>query len=103
MNGYQLLNEVGSGGTLSSLFTILSLFTEDVKISWQDASGSLDGRSESPSETHGQNRSHSHMHRQQPSTLEVQSERGRRRSRTPSSMESTVVAADVCGFPSSSL
>jgi lysophospholipid hydrolase len=35
-NGYQLLNEVGSGGTLSSPFTILSLFTEDVKISWQD-------------------------------------------------------------------
>ncbi|KAJ7361203.1 hypothetical protein DFH08DRAFT_843456 [Mycena albidolilacea] len=37
MNGYQLLNEVGSGGTLSSLFTILSLFTEDVKMGWQDA------------------------------------------------------------------
>lgn len=36
MNGYQLLNEVGSGGTLSSLFTILSLFTEDIKISWQE-------------------------------------------------------------------
>ncbi len=36
MNGYQLLNEVGAGGTLSSLFTILSLFTEDVKMSWQD-------------------------------------------------------------------
>ncbi|KAF7347414.1 Lysophospholipase NTE1 [Mycena venus] len=36
MNGYQLLNEVGSGGTLSSLFTILSLFTEDVKMSWQN-------------------------------------------------------------------
>ncbi|KIY73513.1 patatin-domain-containing protein [Cylindrobasidium torrendii FP15055 ss-10] len=36
MNGYQLLNEVGSGGTLSSLFTILGLFTEDVKMSWQD-------------------------------------------------------------------
>ena len=36
MNGYQLLNEVRSGGTLSSLFTILSLFTEDVKMSWQD-------------------------------------------------------------------
>jgi lysophospholipid hydrolase len=35
MNGYELMNEVGSGGTLSSLFTILSLFTEDVKISWQ--------------------------------------------------------------------
>lgn len=36
MNGYQLLNEVGSGGMVSSLFTILSLFTEDVHISWQD-------------------------------------------------------------------
>ena len=36
MNGYQLLNEVGTGGTLSSLFTILSLFTENVKISWKD-------------------------------------------------------------------
>ncbi|KAF9074991.1 hydrolase [Rhodocollybia butyracea] len=39
VNGYQLLNEVGSGGTLSSLFTILSLFTEDVKMSWQDDHG----------------------------------------------------------------
>jgi len=38
MNGYQLLNEVGSGGTLSSLFTILSLFTEEVQMSWQDES-----------------------------------------------------------------
>jgi lysophospholipid hydrolase len=38
MNGYQLLNEVGSGGTLSSLFTILSLFTEDVHISWDESS-----------------------------------------------------------------
>ncbi|KII93959.1 hypothetical protein PLICRDRAFT_36181 [Plicaturopsis crispa FD-325 SS-3] len=47
MNGYQLLNEVGSGGTLSSLFTILSLFTEDVKISWQD------GESDAPSEADG--------------------------------------------------
>ncbi|TRM61508.1 hypothetical protein BD626DRAFT_501259 [Schizophyllum amplum] len=36
MNGYHLMNEVTSGGTVSSLFTILSLFTEDVKISWQD-------------------------------------------------------------------
>ncbi|KAG8896741.1 phosphatidylcholine and lysophosphatidylcholine phospholipase, partial [Tulasnella sp. 403] len=36
MNGYQLLNEVGSGGTLSSLFTILSLFTENVRLSWRD-------------------------------------------------------------------
>ena len=36
MNGYQLMNEVGSGGTLSSLFTIVSLFTEDVKIGFQN-------------------------------------------------------------------
>ncbi|KZT30963.1 patatin-domain-containing protein [Neolentinus lepideus HHB14362 ss-1] len=35
-NGYQLLNEVKNGGTLSSLFTILSLFTEDVKMSWEN-------------------------------------------------------------------
>ncbi|KAG2155690.1 hypothetical protein DEU56DRAFT_768678 [Suillus clintonianus] len=41
MNGYQLINEVGSGGTLSSLFSILSLFTEHIKISWQE-----DGRSD---------------------------------------------------------
>lgn len=33
-NGYHLLNEVSTGGTLSSLFSILSLFTEDVKLSW---------------------------------------------------------------------
>ena len=39
MSGYQLLNEVGSGGTVSSLFTILSLFTEDVQLRWtEDAS-----------------------------------------------------------------
>lgn len=31
-SGVQLLNEVQSGGTLSSLFTILRLFTEDVKL-----------------------------------------------------------------------
>jgi len=51
MNGYQLLNEVGSGGTLSSLFTILSLFTEDVKMSWQDGDPVEvipDGLSDSP-------------------------------------------------------
>lgn len=41
LNGYQLMNEVGAGGTISSLFTILSLFTEDVEMSWQDDSDSL--------------------------------------------------------------
>jgi hypothetical protein len=34
LNGYDLLTEVSSGGTLSSLFTILSLFTEDIRLSW---------------------------------------------------------------------
>lgn len=33
-NGYHLLNEVSTGGTLSSLFSILSLFTEDIKLPW---------------------------------------------------------------------
>lgn len=33
-NGYNLVNEVSTGGTLSSLFSILSLFTEDIKLSW---------------------------------------------------------------------
>ncbi|KAG0214648.1 phosphatidylcholine and lysophosphatidylcholine phospholipase [Mortierella sp. GBA30] len=35
-HGYQLLNEVKNGGTLSSLFTILSLFTENVKLRHED-------------------------------------------------------------------
>lgn len=35
-NGYQLLNNVENGGTLSSLFTILSLFTEDVKLRYEE-------------------------------------------------------------------
>ena len=33
-NGYHLLNEVSTGGTLSSLFSILSLFTEDIKLAY---------------------------------------------------------------------
>ncbi|GAA5994555.1 lysophospholipase [Rhodotorula paludigena] len=38
-NGWQLLNNVESGGTLSSLFTILSLFTEDVKLRYEEDKG----------------------------------------------------------------
>ncbi|KAG9306288.1 hypothetical protein G9A89_018171 [Geosiphon pyriformis] len=34
--GYQLLNEVGEGGTLSSLFTILSLFTDDIELRYDE-------------------------------------------------------------------
>jgi lysophospholipid hydrolase len=33
-NGYHLLNEVSTGGTLSSLLSILTLFTEDIKLSY---------------------------------------------------------------------
>ncbi|KAK4055464.1 phosphatidylcholine and lysophosphatidylcholine phospholipase [Microbotryomycetes sp. JL201] len=41
-NGWQLLNNVESGGTLSSLFTILSLFTEDVKLRYEEEDKSHD-------------------------------------------------------------
>lgn len=49
MNGYQLINEVGSGGTLSSLFSILSLFTDEIKLSWQE-----DAQHIPPSHLHAQ-------------------------------------------------
>ena len=50
LNGYQLLNEVGAGGTLSSLFKILNLFTEHVQISWaSDESPSEEQHSSSSS------------------------------------------------------
>ncbi|WVQ65631.1 lysophospholipase NTE1 [Kwoniella botswanensis] len=42
-NGYHLLNEVSTGGTLSSLFSILSLFTEDIKLSWTSPNENEDG------------------------------------------------------------
>lgn len=41
-NGYNLVNEVSTGGTLSSLFSILSLFTEDIKLSWDSEAPSPD-------------------------------------------------------------
>ncbi|KDE07905.1 hypothetical protein MVLG_01815 [Microbotryum lychnidis-dioicae p1A1 Lamole] len=46
-NGYQLLNNVESGGTLSSLFTILSLFTEDVKLRYEENEHSMGSASQS--------------------------------------------------------
>lgn len=36
MGKFQLLNEVTNGGTLSSLFTILSLFTEKVRLRYEE-------------------------------------------------------------------
>ncbi|BEJ14129.1 hypothetical protein CspHIS471_0313030 [Cutaneotrichosporon sp. HIS471] len=44
-NGYSLLNEVSTGGTLSSLFSILSLFTEDIKLPWVSDDSERDGGS----------------------------------------------------------
>jgi lysophospholipid hydrolase len=51
-NGYQLLNEVGAGGTLSSLFKILNLFTEHVQISWASDDSPSEGQGSSSSSTH---------------------------------------------------
>ncbi|CAG8571149.1 14430_t:CDS:2 [Ambispora leptoticha] len=39
--GFQLLNEVGEGGTLSSLFTILSLFTDDIELRYDENESDL--------------------------------------------------------------
>ncbi|KAF8537694.1 hypothetical protein BDD12DRAFT_887133 [Trichophaea hybrida] len=38
-DGYQLLTEVKNGAPMSSLFTILSLFTEDIKLRHEDEDG----------------------------------------------------------------
>ena len=48
-NGYQLLNEVGAGGTLSSLFKILNLFTEHVQIGWTSDDSPSEGQGSSSS------------------------------------------------------
>lgn len=98
MNGYQLLNEVGSGGTVSSLFTILSLFTEDVKISWQHSSESEAGRGETAYEAPPPESitMPSRMKSQRPSSLAIPKSGSRGRSRSPaSSIGSTVIIPEV--------
>ena len=117
MNGYQLLNEVGAGGTLSSLFTILSLFTENVKISWQDNENPLDIDDGTASEISSSSRSSRSHHpatrtRAQRSNSDVSTmhldfthsprslspePRGRRRS--VSSSGSTIHQADIASPP----
>ncbi|RPD57124.1 patatin-domain-containing protein [Lentinus tigrinus ALCF2SS1-6] len=98
MNGYQLLNQVGSGGTLSSLFTILSLFTENVKMSWQDGDRPdehLDGHIPSPT-THAPLRNRSNSDVSQLDLTAVPLTPGRRsRAASVSSSGSTIHAADV--------
>ncbi|KAK7058594.1 phosphatidylcholine and lysophosphatidylcholine phospholipase [Paramarasmius palmivorus] len=101
MNGFQLLNEVGSGGTLSSLFTILSLFTEDVKISWQDDhtemddfESALDALSMISGET-SRGRSNSDI-----SQLELEQNAGPRRRRSSTSSTTSTVHATGLKSPS---
>ncbi|KAL0066550.1 phosphatidylcholine and lysophosphatidylcholine phospholipase [Marasmius tenuissimus] len=108
MNGFQLLNEVGSGGTLSSLFTILSLFTEDVKMSWQDEhveNSAFSSGVESPRAAAARSRANSDV-----SQLELEREQlqqqpkrqnatgNRRRRSSTSSTTSTVHAATLKNF-----
>lgn len=78
-NGYQLLNEVGSGGTLSSLFTILSLFTEDVRMSWQD------NEAAPGPDTDQSSRPTSRMHRSDSDVSNIELENSRSNNSTPSS------------------
>lgn len=63
-NGYQLLNEVGAGGTLSSLFKILNLFTEHVQISWSSDDSPSEGQDSSSSSVYhspGSNPAYGHF------------------------------------------
>ncbi|KAI5291758.1 phosphatidylcholine and lysophosphatidylcholine phospholipase [Ascosphaera aggregata] len=46
--GYQMLTEVKNGASMSSLFSILSLFTEDVQLRHEDQSSSADTSPPSP-------------------------------------------------------
>ncbi|ESK92169.1 hypothetical protein Moror_4820 [Moniliophthora roreri MCA 2997] len=95
MNGFQLLNEVGSGGTLSSLFTILSLFTEDVKISWQDEhseESDFESALDSVSQISDRGRLNSDIPKLD---LEQSASNGRRRRSSTSSTASTVHATGL--------
>ncbi|EMD42300.1 hypothetical protein CERSUDRAFT_110821 [Gelatoporia subvermispora B] len=108
MNGYQLLNQVGNGGTLSSLFTILSLFTENIQISWQDADrASEDFDITSPSSASSARtrlrRSNSEISELDLTTpIDLPTSRARGRTASVSSSGSTVHAADVTSPRSSS-
>ncbi|KAG0307412.1 phosphatidylcholine and lysophosphatidylcholine phospholipase [Linnemannia gamsii] len=64
-NGYQLLNEVKNGGTLSSLFTILSLFTENVKLRHEDEPLKEFKRSDPRSRQNSSNNLHSNNNNNQ--------------------------------------
>ncbi|KAF9015738.1 hypothetical protein BDQ17DRAFT_1341564 [Cyathus striatus] len=98
MNGYQLLNEVGSGGTLSSLFTILSLFTEDVQMSWQDDYSDVAPDTNPDMDAHDSSRPRNRPRRANSDVsqmdLESKSKNGSRRS-SISSTASTVLAAEL--------
>ncbi|KAG0253624.1 phosphatidylcholine and lysophosphatidylcholine phospholipase [Actinomortierella ambigua] len=94
--GYQLLNEVKNGGILSSLFTILSLFTENVKLRHDDEPIKEFKRSDSsqhrerdrlehvlgPREPYDSQHAHHHPHShgQRRSNLSARSSKSHRRS-----------------------
>ncbi|KAF8640732.1 hypothetical protein AX17_000383 [Amanita inopinata Kibby_2008] len=101
MNGYQLLNEVGAGGTLSSLFTILSLFTEDVKMSWQgeDPDVSSDDVAEQQDEVTSLNIP-SRVHRTDPDIPQLDLEPDRRTRPRRSSVSSTASTVHPVGTES---
>lgn len=96
MNGYQLLNQVGTGGMLSSLFTILSLFTENVKLSWQDGDRSSDIDSvQIPSSMQTPLRTRTRRSDSDVSSLDLPSARSTGRRPSVSSSGSTVHQEDV--------
>lgn len=94
-NGYQLLNEVRSGGTLSSLFTILSLFTEDVRMSWQDETSDSEPGPDTDSAA-GSSRTRPHRSDSDVSAfeLEFKAAQARKRRRSISSSGSTIHGID---------
>jgi lysophospholipid hydrolase len=101
-SGIQLVNEVESGGTLSSLFTILRLFTEDVKLRYEEEEG------ETSDVSHRDEPPNFHLDSQRRTSRSSRSRSASRRRRPPplkagsSSSEATVTAdADDSDFISS--
>ena len=108
--GYQLLTEVKNGAPMSSLFSILSLFTEDVKLrhneddDFESSNGSVDGQ-RFPSST---GLSVNHTHNNPPSLptspiYGASSQNGHLRDRRSSAMVSPTVGGRMSQIPPLSL
>ncbi|KAF9930799.1 phosphatidylcholine and lysophosphatidylcholine phospholipase [Linnemannia zychae] len=101
---YQLLNEVKNGGTLSSLFTILSLFTENVKLRHEDEPLKEFKRSDPRSRQNSNNFNNSHLddyhaENTSPTMTSIQSDQ-RKRHEGNSSLSPTHFAAGKKKHPS---